>query len=76
MKQADGSWWGSHMDYRGFGYQIVRTSRPTGLKWAVEIETSGRAGSCYTRAAATALAQIAIDELVKEKPKALTASRS
>jgi hypothetical protein len=56
------------MDYKGFGYQLVRTSHPTGLKWTVEIQANGRVGSCYSRAAATALAQITIDKLVEEKP--------
>jgi hypothetical protein len=56
------------MDYKGFGYQLVRTSHPTGLKWTVEIQANGRVGSCYSRAAATALAQITIDKLVEESP--------
>jgi hypothetical protein len=54
-----------HMDYKGIKYQLVRTTHPTNLKWTVEVEGKGPIGSCHTRAAATALAQWTIDELVK-----------
>lgn len=55
------------MDYKGVEYQIVQTSNPTGWKWTVEMEgKSPRVGSGYSRAAAIALAQIAIDKLVTQ----------
>jgi len=58
-----------NMAYKGIEYQIVQTSNPTGWKWAVEMEgRTPRVGSGYSRAAAIALAQIAIDKLVKQNP--------
>jgi hypothetical protein len=57
------------MDYKGIEYQIVQTSNPTGWKWTVEMEgRRPRVGSGHSRAAAVALAQIAIDKLVKQNP--------
>jgi len=55
------------MDYKGIEYHIVQTSSPTGWRWTVEMEgRRPRVGSGHSRAAAIALAQIAIDKLVKQ----------
>ena len=59
------------MDYKGIEYQIVQASNPSGWKWTV-VEMEGkrpRVGSGYSRAAAIALAQIAIDKLVTQNPE-------
>jgi hypothetical protein len=58
-----------NMDYKGIEYQVVQTSNPNGWKWTVEMEgRAPRVGSGHSRAAAIALAQIAIDKLVKQNP--------
>ena len=55
------------MDYKGIEYQIVQTSNPTGWKWTVEMKGKRpRVGGAHSRIAAIALAQIAIDKLVKQ----------
>ena len=57
------------MDYKGIEYQIVQTSSPSGWRWTVEMEgRRPRVGTGYSRAAAIALAQIAIDKLIKKNP--------
>ena len=57
------------MDYKGIEYQIVQTSSPSGWRWTVEMEgRRPRVGTGYSRAAAIALAQIAIDKLIKQNP--------
>jgi hypothetical protein len=56
------------MEYRGTEYQVVQTSNPTGWKWIVY--AAGRrtkAGSGHNRAVAVALAQRAIDKLLKSE---------
>jgi hypothetical protein len=55
----------SMMEYRGTEYQVVQTSNPTGWKWTVEVVGRRiRTGSGYSRVAAIALAQRAIDKLL------------
>jgi len=57
------------MDYKGVEYQVVRTANPTGWKWTVSMDgRQPRTGEGYTRAAAIALAQLAIDRLVETIP--------
>ena len=57
-------------NYKGIEYQVVQTSSPTGWKWTVEMEgRRPRVGGGHSRAAAIALAQIAIDRLVKQDPE-------
>ena len=55
------------MEYKGIEYQVVQTANPTGWKWTVSMDgRRPRTGEGYTRAAAIALAQLAIDRLAKE----------
>jgi len=57
------------MDYKGIEYQVVQTANPTGWRWTVQMEgREPRTGSGHNRTAAVALAQIAIDKLIKAPP--------
>ena len=59
------------MEYKGIEYQVVQTANPTGWKWTVSMDgRQPRTGEGYTRAAAIALAQLAIDRLAKTVPDA------
>lgn len=54
------------MEYRGTEYHVVQTSHPTGWKWTVHaIGRRVRTGSAINRVVAIALAQRAIDKLLK-----------
>jgi hypothetical protein len=54
------------MDYKGIEYHVVQTANPTGWSWTVQMEgREPRTGSAYNRTTAVALAQIAIDKLLK-----------
>ena len=57
------------MDYKGIEYHVVQTD--TGWSWTVKMEgRDSRTGSAYNRTTAVALAQIAIDKLIKAQPTA------
>ena len=57
------------MDYKGIEYHVVQTD--TGWSWTVKTEgREPRTGSAYNRTTAVALAQIAIDKLIKAHPPA------
>jgi hypothetical protein len=59
------------MDYKGIEYHVVQTANPTGWRWTVHMEgREPRTGSGHNRTAAVALAQIAIDKLIKARPPA------
>jgi hypothetical protein len=59
------------MDYRGIEYHVVQTADPTGWSWTVKMQgREPRTGSGHNRTAAIALAQIAIDKLIKAHPPA------
>jgi hypothetical protein len=59
------------MDYKGIEYHVVQTADPTGWRWTVQMEgRESRTGSGHNRTAAIALAQIAIDKLLKAHPPA------
>jgi hypothetical protein len=59
------------MDYKGIEYHVVQTANPTGWRWTVHMEgREPRTGSAYNRTTAIALAQIAIDKLIKTHPPA------
>ena len=54
------------MNYKGTEYQVVQTANPASWKWTVSMDgRQPRTGEGYTRAAAIALAQLAIDRLTK-----------
>ena len=56
----------SSMEYRDTEYQILQTANQTGWKWTVLFDGQHiRTGSAYNRAGAIALAQRAIDGLLK-----------
>ena len=62
------------MEYRGTEYQVVQTSNPTGWKWTVQVVGRRiRTGSGYSKVAAIALAQRAIDKLLKSPPNTTVA---
>ena len=57
------------MDYKGIEYHVVQNA--TGWSWTVKMEgREPRTGSAYNRTTAVALAQIAIDKLIKAQPPA------
>jgi hypothetical protein len=57
------------MDYKGIEYHVEQTA--TGWSWTVKMEgREPRTGSGHNRTAAVALAQIAIDKLLKTHPPA------
>jgi hypothetical protein len=59
------------MDYKGIEYQVVQTADPTGWSWTVKMAgREPRTGSGHNRTSAIALAQIAIDKLLKAYPPA------
>jgi hypothetical protein len=59
------------MDYKGIGYHVAQTENPAGWRWTVQMEgREPRTGSAYNRTTAVALAQIAIDKLLKADPPA------
>jgi hypothetical protein len=59
------------MDYKGIEYQVVQAADPTGWSWTVKMAgREPRTGSGHNRTAAIALAQIAIDKLLKAHPAA------
>jgi hypothetical protein len=59
------------MDYKSIEYHVLQTANPTGWSWTVKMEDrEPRTGSAHTRTAAIALAQIAIDKLLKAHPPA------
>jgi hypothetical protein len=54
------------MQYRETEYQVVQTANPTGWKWIVLLGGKHiRTGTGYNRAGSIALAQRAIDNLLK-----------
>jgi hypothetical protein len=54
------------MDYKGIEYHVVQTANPAEWSWTVQMEgRQPRSGSGRNRTAAVALAQIAIDKLLK-----------
>jgi hypothetical protein len=57
------------MQYRDIQYQVVQTANPTGWKWTVQLDDQGtKTGNAYSRAAAIALAQRAIDKALPPPP--------
>jgi len=61
----------SVMDYKSIEYHVLQTANPTGWSWTVKMEgREPRTGSAHNRTAAIALAQIAIDKLLKAHPPA------
>jgi hypothetical protein len=57
------------MDYKGIEYHVAQTANPAEWSWTVHMEgRQPRAGSAYNRTTAVALAQIAIDKLIKAPP--------
>jgi hypothetical protein len=57
------------MDYKGIEYHVAQTDDPAGWRWTVHMEgREPRTGSGHNRTAAVALAQIAIDKLLKAQP--------
>ena len=59
------------MDYKGIEYHVVQTANPAEWSWTVQMEgREPRTGSGRNRTAAVALAQIAIDKLIKTDPPA------
>jgi hypothetical protein len=59
------------MDYKGIEYHVVPTVDPAEWSWTVQMEgREPRAGSGHNRTAAVALAQIAIDKLIRAHPPA------
>jgi hypothetical protein len=59
------------MDYKGIEYHVEQTDDPAGWRWTVHMEgREPRTGSGHNRTAAVALAQIAIDKLLKADPPA------
>jgi hypothetical protein len=63
------------MEYRDTEYRILQTANPTGWKWIVLFAGAQiRTGSAYNRASAIALAQRAIDKLLKSGMKELVAT--
>ena len=59
------------MDYKGIEYHVVQTVNPAEWSWTVQMEGRElRAGSGHNRTAAVALAQIAIDKLIRVHPPA------
>jgi hypothetical protein len=56
------------MEYRNIEYQVVQTSNPMGWKWTVQAAGRRiRTGAGYNRVVAIALAQRAIDKLLKSE---------
>jgi hypothetical protein len=54
------------MDYKGIEYHVAQTANPAEWSWTVHMEgRQPRAGSAYNRTTAVALAQIAIEKLLK-----------
>jgi hypothetical protein len=59
------------MDYKGIAYHVAQTANPAEWSWTVQMEgRQPRTGSAYNRTTAVALAQIAIDKLIKADPSA------
>jgi hypothetical protein len=59
------------MDYKGIEYHVAQTDNPAEWRWTVQMEgREPRTGSAHNRTAAVALAQIAIDKLLKADPPA------
>jgi hypothetical protein len=59
------------MDYKGIEYHVAQAENPAGWSWTVKMEgRESRTGSAHNRTAAVALAQIAIDKLLKADPPA------
>jgi hypothetical protein len=59
------------MDYKGIEYHVAQTANPAEWSWTVQMEgREPRTGSAYNRTTAVALAQIAIDKLIKADPPA------
>jgi len=59
------------MDYKGIEYHVAQTANPAEWSWTVQMEgRQPRTGSAYNRTTAVALAQIAIDKLIKTHPPA------
>jgi dsRNA-specific ribonuclease len=59
------------MEYRGIEYHVVQTANSAEWSWTVQMEgREPRTGSGRNRTAAIALAQIAIDKLLKAHPPA------
>jgi hypothetical protein len=59
------------MDYKGIAYHVVQTANPAEWSWTVQMEgREPRTGSGHNRTAAVALAQIAIDKMIKARPPA------
>jgi hypothetical protein len=57
------------MDYKGIEYHVAQTANPAEWSWTVHMEgRQPRTGSAYNRTTAVALAQIAIDKLIKADP--------
>jgi hypothetical protein len=57
------------MDYKGIEYHVAQTANPAEWSWTVHMEgRQPRTGSAYNRTTAVALAQIAIDKLIKAPP--------
>ena len=58
----------SIMQYRNTEYQVVQTANPTGWKWIVLVGGQHiRTGTGYNRTGSIALAQRAIDNLLKSR---------
>jgi hypothetical protein len=56
------------MQYRDTEYQVLQMANPTGWKWIVLVGGQQiRAGTGYNRAGSIALAQRAIDNLLKSR---------
>jgi hypothetical protein len=54
------------MEYKGIEYHVAQTANPAEWSWTVQMEgREPRTGSARNRTAAVALAQIAIDKLIK-----------
>jgi hypothetical protein len=59
------------MEYKGIEYHVVQTANSAEWSWTVQMEgREPRTGSGRNRTAAIALAQIAIDKLLKAHPRA------
>jgi hypothetical protein len=59
------------MDYKGIEYHVAQTENPAEWRWTVQMEgREPRTGSAHNRTAAVALAQIAIDKLIRAHPPA------
>jgi hypothetical protein len=51
------------MEYKGIEIRVVQTANPTGFKWTVQLDAKRtRTGEAYSRIAAIANAERAIDK--------------